>query len=306
MKRGFRAGGVMHIYQRTVSGFNLFYSLADFLVFYTIVSIQARKLKLCLLGLCQMIDHIHFLAIPESIKQISRFMSACSSLYVREFNSKTGRTGRLFEPRYGSAMKSEGKKIRSAIAYLFNNPVEKMLCRTALEYRWNFLSYYEPPKLQKTEWRRYMSRAMRRALSVVDDMYKQEKYLKYAILEKLYEGLTAKEQDTLTDYIITRYFPFDREKTCVYFKSFDDMVLAVNSNTGNEYEIKETHYSKSDVPYREIIRWLKKSGVTDARSLIVAPDDTKIRYMTLLKSGTSASLMQIRKFLHIEQQEFTK
>ena len=39
MKRRFSADGVMHIYQRTKSGFNLFYTLEDFLVYYTI----ARK-----------------------------------------------------------------------------------------------------------------------------------------------------------------------------------------------------------------------------------------------------------------------
>ena len=48
MGRKFSAEGIMHIYQRTISGFNLFYSLEDFLVFYTIVSIQSRKFGLFL------------------------------------------------------------------------------------------------------------------------------------------------------------------------------------------------------------------------------------------------------------------
>ena len=303
MRRGFRVGGVMHIYQRTISGFNLFYSLTDFLVFYTIVSSQARKLKLCLLGMCLMIDHVHFLAFPDNLKQLSRFMSACTSLYVREFNTKTGRAGSLFEPRYGSAVKMDSKKIRSAIAYMFNNPVEKLLCRRAEEYRWNFLAYYNPPRLQKSQWRRYMSRALRRSICVVDELYRNGSYLKYAILEKLYNGLNDSEQDVLTDYIITRYFPFAKDKVCGYFRSYDDMVMAINSNTGSEYEIAEMYYCKSDVPYREMIRCLKKSGVTDARVLIVAPENTKRHYLSFLKSHTSASLMQIRKFLHMPSTE---
>lgn len=131
MRRRFSADGVMHIYQRTISGFNLFYSIEDFLVFYTIVAVQARKQRLCLLGLCLMIDHIHILVRPDNLKHLSCFMSACTSLYVREFNARTGRSGSLFEPRYGSAVKMDGKRIRAAIAYLFNNPVEKRLCRMA-------------------------------------------------------------------------------------------------------------------------------------------------------------------------------
>ena len=300
MRRRFCAGGVMHIYQRTVSGFNLFYSLEDFLVFYTIVSVQAKRLKLCLLGLCLMIDHIHILARPETLKQLSSFMSACTSLYVREFNAGTGRSGSLFEPRYGSAVKSDGKRIRAAIAYLFNNPVEKRLCRMAEEYRWNFLSYYKKPEFQKSGWKRYMSRPLLRAMDVIDGIYGKGGYLKYALLENLYEGLTDKEKDILTDHIINLYFPFDIENTCGYFRSYDDMVLAVNSNTGSEYEISEMYYCKTDVPYREIIQCLKESGISEIKSLIVAPDDVKRRYMSILKSGTSASLVQIRKFLHME------
>lgn len=299
MRRRFCVDGVMHIYQRTISGFNLFYSLEDFLVFYTIVAVQTRKRRLCLLGLCLMIDHIHILVRPDNLKQLSCFMSACTSLYVREFNARTGRSGSLFEPRYGSAVKMDGKRIRAAIAYLFNNPVEKRLCRVADEYRWNFLSYYKTQRLQKSDWKRYMSRPLLRALAVVDSTYEKGKHMKYALLENLYEGLTDKEQNILTDHIVTRYFPFDKRQTCRYFRSFEEMVLAVNSNTGSEYEISEKHYCKTDVPYREIIRCLKDSGVTEVRSLVAASEDKKRYYMSLLKSRTSASLVQIRKFLHI-------
>ena len=116
MKRRFCAGGVLHVYQRTVSGFNIFYSLEDFLVFYTIIAIKARKFKINLLGLCLMIDHIHLLLTGGDISQISRFISEYTSLFVREFNSWTGRKGPLFESTFGSALKTETKKIRSAIA----------------------------------------------------------------------------------------------------------------------------------------------------------------------------------------------
>lgn len=300
MRRRFCADGVMHIYQRTISGFNLFYSLEDFLVFYTIVSVQARRRHISLLGLCLMIDHIHILVRPDNLKQLSCFMSACTSLYVREFNARTGRTGSLFEPRYGSAVKTDGKRIRAAIAYLFNNPVEKRLCRMAEEYRWNFLSYYRTPELQKSEWKRYMSRALLRALAVVDDTYKKGRHMKYMLLENLYEGLTEKEQNRLTDYIVNRYFPFDKRLTCSYFRSFEEMVIAVNSNTGSEYEISEKHYCRTDLPYREIIRCLKDSGMADVKSLIAAPEDRKRYYLSFLKSRTSASLVQIRKFLHMD------
>jgi REP element-mobilizing transposase RayT len=83
MKRRFCAGGVLHVYQRTVSGFNIFYSLEDFLVFYTIISVKAKKFKVNLLGLCLMIDHIHMLITGDNISQISLFVSEYTSVFVR-------------------------------------------------------------------------------------------------------------------------------------------------------------------------------------------------------------------------------
>ena len=96
MKRKFNEDGIMHIYQRTISGFNIFYCIEDFIVFYTIVGVYASKFKIILIALCQMIDHTHLLASCGSLEQMSRFISAYTSRFVREFNQFTGRKGPLF------------------------------------------------------------------------------------------------------------------------------------------------------------------------------------------------------------------
>lgn len=303
MKRKFCAGGVLHVYQRTVSGFNIFYSLEDFLVFYTIISVKAKKFKVNLLGLCLMIDHIHMLITGDNISQISLFVSEYTSVFVREFNSWTGRTGALFESAFGSSIKTEIKKIRSAIAYLFNNPVEKMLCRNAEEYRWNFLSYYNPcHKLPHKKMKEH-SRAMRRAIKIVDSHFARGMYLKHALLETLYGTLDGNEKELLTEHIIRKYLPFDIEATNSYYRSYEDMVKAINSNTGSEYDIRERHYCKTDAPYREMITVLKKAGWNKVQDVIVASEEEKRKLHSMLKSKTSASGTQIRKFLHIRQHD---
>lgn len=303
MKRRFCAGGVLHVYQRTVSGFNIFYSLEDFLVFYTIIAIKARKFKINLLGLCLMIDHLHLLVTGDNLSQISQFVSEYTSLFVREFNSWTGRTGTLFESAFGSAIKTEIKKIRSIIAYLFNNPVEKMLCRNAEEYRWNFLSYYNPDYKSPHKKMRDYSNAMRRAIKVVESHFKQGRHLKYALLETLFNPLDSEEKELLTEYIIWKYLPFDIETTNSYYRSYEDMVKAINSNTGSEYDIRERHYCKTDAPYREMITVLKKAGWNKVQDVIVASEEEKRKLHSMLKSKTSASGIQIRKFLHIRQHD---
>lgn len=215
-KRKFSNEGVMHVYQRTIDGFNLFYSTKDFLVFYTTVSIMARKSGICLLGMCLMIDHVHLLLAAEDLAMMSRFISSYTSVYVREFNIRIGRHGSLFETPYGSALKLDLKRIRSAIAYLFNNPVEKKLCKKAEDYR-----------------------------------------------------------------------------------SYKDMLTAINSNTGSEYDIQETHLCKSDTQYRELLSYIKRPGHPDIYTILRMPLKDKIVLMHTLKQQTSASSVQIMKFLHI-------
>lgn len=298
MKRKFYADEVMHIYQRTVSEFNIFYSAEDFLVFYTLVSVYARRYDIVLLGLCQMIDHIHLLGTSRNLESMSRFISAYTSQYVKEFNRRTGRTGKLFEKEYGSAIKKEIKKIRSAIAYLFNNPVEKMLCAKAEEYRWNYLKYYGEFNMKPL---RNCSYRLRKSIKIVQERFSKGEYLKYSLIDIIFKDLEKEEREYLTDWIIKLYFTFDVKKAVSYYRSYKDMLIAINSNTGSEHDIMEHSYCKTDTPYREMMVILKREGITDIRSVITWSDEDKKHIASLLKSRTSATHRQIRKFLHLKQ-----
>lgn len=296
MKRKFIADEVLHVYQRTVSGFNIFYSSEDFLVFFTIVSVYARKYGITLMGLCQMIDHIHLLGYARSLSSMSRFISAYTSRYVKEFNSRVGRKGKLFVKEYGSATKKEAKKVRSAIAYLFNNPVEKKLCGRAEEYRWNYLNHYADINLKSI---RYCSCRLKKSVRIVQETFRKGKYLKYGLTDTLFEGLDKEDREYLIDYTIKLYFPFDIKEVTKFYRSYGDMLTAVNSNTGSEHEIHERYYGKTDLAYREIMIYLKNNGIEDVRSVITMCEDDKRQLAAMLKSGTSATYVQIRKFLHI-------
>lgn len=296
MRRRFIKDEIMHVYQRTVSGFNIFYSTEDFLVFFTIVSVYARKYGIILMGLCQMIDHIHLLGYARSLSAMSRFISAYTSRYVKEFNSRVGRTGKLFVKEYGSAIKKEAKTIRSAIAYLFNNPVEKKLCGRAEEYRWNYMKYYAGIDLKSI---RYCSSRLKKSVRIVQETFRKGNYLKYGMIDIIFKGLDKDEREYLIDYVIKMYFPFDIKEVTKFYRSYEDMLIAINSNTGSEYDIQEQYYGKSDVAYREMMTYLKKNGIEDIGSVIMMCEDDKKRLAALLKSKTSATYVQIRKFLHI-------
>lgn len=275
-----------------------FYSSEDFLVFYTIFSTYAQRYSVCILGLCLMIDHVHVLISSDSIKSMGCFISAYTSEYVREFNTNSGRKGQLFKHHYGSAVKYEHKKIRSAIAYLFNNPVEKRLCDRAERYRWNFLAYYDcgfpfSPILKKC------SRRLERSKKIVREMFNKGKSLSYPILKNIFYRLDRDEKAYLADYIIFTYFPFDRKGLEKFYKSHEDMLIAINSNTGSEYELVEKHYCKTDIAYREIISYLHNSGIQNPQSVIMLTEREKWSLFAKIKASTSATGSQIKKFLHL-------
>ena len=185
----------------------------------------------------------------------------------------------------------------SAIAYLFNNPVEKHLCSKAEQYKWNFLAHYgKHPSVRKAD----CSNRLRRSMSLAEETFRRKRYLNHALLNTMMKDLTSEEKNKLADHIISIYFPFDIKRTTDCYGSYEEMLIAINSNTGSEYEIIETEYCRSDKPYRDIISFLHKKGIKDMHSVICMDNENKLALMQDIKAHTSASYTQIRKFLHIQ------
>ena len=116
-RRRFYAGEVNHVYQRSRDGFNIFYDVIDYLVYFTVFSVSAKKYDVMVMGLCLMVDHIHMLLRTENRITLSEFVRQVTSVFVMEYNSSICRKGPLFTHRFGSAPKIGDKKIRTSIAY---------------------------------------------------------------------------------------------------------------------------------------------------------------------------------------------
>jgi hypothetical protein len=182
---------------------------------------------------------------------------------------------------------------------VFNNAVEKKLCMRAEDYLWNFLRFYSTDMKDIPAEGGSLSRKLKRSMKMVKGCFMKREYLRYEILDTIYKKLSNGEKRILTEYIIKLYFPFAAEETTGYYKSFEDMITAINSNTGSEYEIREKHYGKTDVPYREIMACLKSMDINDTRAVITMKNDAKMQLADILKEKTTASYTQIRKFLQI-------
>ena len=300
-RRKFVNGEVNHTYQRTMSGFNIFYEVEDYLVYYTIFSILAIRYGIVVYGLCLMIDHIHSLISASDRKTFCNFIRHVSLLFVKEYNKAHDRSGPFFEEGFGSAPKIGLKRLRTAIAYLFNNPVERYLCSKAQEYRWNFLAYAqnnnpfsEPIKL------RHASRALRRAIKEVDGTRERRQHITYTMIKRLFSTLDKKEKKQLTDYIIIRYSVIRYDLLTACYGGLGNMILAINSNTGSEYDINETICGRSDTEFRELHRYVHAEGFENAGDVISLDGNRKLHLMEKMLKHTSASVYQIRKFLHLE------
>lgn len=303
-KRKFYKGVLNHIYQRSQKGFNLFYCDEDRLVFYTIFSVCARKAPdVAILGLCLMYDHFHCLLVTEKVEAMSAFMEHFTSWFARVFNESVGRKGKLFHKNFGSAPKWGMKKSHSAIAYLFNNPVEKLLCTEAEQFRWSFLPYFNdsnPFSIRTIP--REASASLRRAKKEVNWKNQMNEPLNYSELKRLRAGLTQEEWEELIDYIIVMYSPFDYKTLLSYYDSYENMLIAINSNTGGEYDLKEEYNAFSDQAYDEMLDYCRKMvPEADVRKVIMMSEENKNKMFNLLKSNTSATDRQICKFLHFSK-----
>lgn len=304
-RRRFYRGKVNHVYQRTVNWVNIFYSNEDFLVFYTIFSVCAKSANIIVLELCIMFDHIHFLAIAENIQELSSFVDRFASWFVKEYNAHTRRKGKLFYKNFGSAPKWSEKDVRSAINYVGNNPVEKLLCRRAREYRWNFLAYFnnENPFSEKYVASK-ASRHLRNAIKEASELAKLNLPLRYCHLKRMMSKLSKREKDIFIDKVIVSYLPFDYEQLVSYYESYENMLTAIDSNTGSEHDIKERNDKSSHIVFQEMIESLSMEMATiDLSRIISLPIVQKMALKQKLKTKHSVSDWQMNKFLHILDEE---
>ena len=293
--------GILHVYQRTLNGFNIFYDVEDYLVFFSIFAKVSEKYKIRIVGLCIMIDHLHYLIDADSDEEVCRFVSHFTSVFVKKYNEDVGRKGSLFESSFGRAWKKGPKKIRTSIAYVLNNPVEKGLCRSMEEYRWNFMAYATDSNPLSSRVRlRESSKAFRNAGAEINRVTDKGSWLNFTQVRRLFSKLSEDDRKRLTDYIISCYNPIDYGYAVSYYGSIQKLRIAVNSNTGSEYDIKEAFHHGSDAAYREIISYIRrKLQVSPVRSVTTWAAEDKMSLAGNLHHHTCASISQIFRFLHM-------
>ncbi|MBR1927203.1 MAG: hypothetical protein IJ840_05585 [Bacteroidales bacterium] len=298
-----------HVCRRPKRRSAIFYCLEDCLVFFTVFCVNARRSGIRVLGLALMFDHFHETVQSGDKATFSGFHRRVATDFSREyFSDLFAGSGQdppresLFEIPFQSAPKFGAKNVRTNLAYLYNNPVERHIKDRAIKWRWNFLAYCQTDHPFSEKYvAREASRKMRRSVAEVKGCHTRNEFLRYSQIRRLFRGLSRKERAQLVDVIISTYNIIDYGCLKHYFGSIGDAIIAIDSNTGSEYDIKEERYSNPDLAYGEMIRIVEKRKiVARAKDVILLPVEKRMELKWLLMRETSADEWQASKFLWLD------
>ena len=279
----------------------LFYSISDYLVYFTIYSVNARRYGIQVLSLNLMPDHVHESIVVKTANVLSRFKRKVNSCFAKVHNEVCHTSGQLFEEPFGSALKIGEKAERTNLIYVGNNPVERRLSKRAEDYRWGFIPYSQTPNpfsnrlvIRDSRW------PLRKAVKEVKVTFKAGRPMTYGQLQRLFKPLELEEKKQLTDFIINTYNVIDYQAAINRFGSYEKMLIAMHSTTGSEHDIQETFTGKSDEYYAEMISIiLRETGEQDIHNILSYDNDRKWQLFQLLRQKTFATSRQIAKFLRM-------
>lgn len=280
----------------------IFYTVSDYIVWFTIVCTQARKHGAQILAMCPMPDHIHLSVVTGNRQSLSAFMAEYAHNFAFEHNQVCHRKGDLFQHPFGSAPKVGAKMARTNIIYIANNPVERQLAPRAEEYRWTFLAYAKSDhpfseKLVKDK----ASRPLQRAIEEIDATRMADRPLKYAQLKRMIKKLERRETQQLIDYIIVKYNAIDYDAALSFFDGdYNATITAIHSTTGSEHDLNEPFVGRSDAYFSEMTRiLLRECRFRDIHDILSLDNDRKYELFLLLRQHIRALAAQIGKYLHL-------
>ncbi len=295
-KRKFSRSGYIHIYHITVDRGVCFYSVADCLVWFTMLCILAIKYDVQIIAVCIMLNHFHIEARFSTLRKMSLMMQELDSWFTRVYNKQYGRKGPLFDGKYGSAVKLKEQKIRENFIYICNNPVVKKAVVKASDYRWNFLAYMvsENPFSKRVSTKK-QSRKLRCVLLEVENNYKSGYPIGYRFFQGLYNQLEIEEKKLVIDRIISLYNVVDYQTLCKLWGDFGRMCKTLATVWGAEYDLADDNTIEDYRRYYKMIRFAGEIGIDLARG---CPEEKMGELARTFRDKIGASKQEIAKLLH--------
>lgn len=129
-------GAVHHVFARGNDRRRIYLDDVDRETYLRLLGrVVARKRWRCL-AYCLMNNHVHLLVeAPEANLGVG--MQRLHGLYAQVHNERHGRSGHLFQGRYGAVRMRSDEQLWTTAAYIVRNPVEAGLCERPDDWPWS-------------------------------------------------------------------------------------------------------------------------------------------------------------------------
>jgi putative transposase len=128
--------GVYHVYARGNGHQPIYLGDVDRLLYLRLAGqVVVRQHWRCL-SYCLMPNHVHLL-VETREPNLGAGMRRLHGLYAQTFNLRHGRSGHLFQGRYGSVLVRSDEQLLQTARYIVRNPVEAGLCDEPSGWAWS-------------------------------------------------------------------------------------------------------------------------------------------------------------------------
>ena len=130
------AGGIHHVFARGNGRQLIYLDDVDRLAYLAMLARVAAHLGWRCLAYCLMDNHLHLL-IETPAPNLAEGMQWLHGRFAQRFNARHGRSGHVFQGRYGSVLMQSQAQVWTAVAYIARNPVAAGLCTTPRDWPWS-------------------------------------------------------------------------------------------------------------------------------------------------------------------------
>ena len=130
------AGGVQHVFARGNGRQDIYLDDVDRHSYLFLLGRVVAKQQWRCLAFCLMDNHVHLL-IETPIANLGVGMRSLHGVFAQQFNARHGRSGHLFQGRYGSVLMRSDGQVWTVAAYIARNPVTAGLCARPDDWPWS-------------------------------------------------------------------------------------------------------------------------------------------------------------------------
>jgi REP-associated tyrosine transposase len=138
--RRFIPGVALHTIQRGNNKCCIFAEDLDYEWYLEVLRRAGGRHGVSIHAFALMATHTHLVVTPDNETAMPRAMQEVGDRYVKYFNRKYGRIGRLWNNPYKTKALEEDRYVLTCQRYIEQNPVRAHIAETPADYRWSSYS----------------------------------------------------------------------------------------------------------------------------------------------------------------------